>query len=738
MVLALQPAFVRAAPPGQLPGYMAWVHLDAHGPFRFIAALMIAPILCAWAARVVGRTLGGADVQRWSVNLVLFGTLTSLWIATFVSDWKWVALPTGIAVIVALLFRRTRAGFSRRDLILIPTLVPVYFATLDMTRRIPWLALLVLAATLLLVMRLLFAAFARQTSLPPALCFAVSPLAIGFQTVLSSPHSRHLALPPLMLAIGAPLLMFLFVRGNPKTIRRLLLFIPWIVYPLFAFCHHLAMSAWTVEGMQRSDIFEITHSILPASEMLRGERPYRDIIPGHGLVEDGLLDYLALTLHGRNLGDAMKAHTLAGNLNSIAVYAVGWAATGSPEAGILSFLLARALLASGTMFLRSAPALFSLALTITAARLRRRRLLLWSGVVGGIGIFVGIELAIYALTILAIEALRFGSSLRERGRALGLAAAGVLAGILPGLMAMGFAGIALDFVRVTLTEVLTLGPVYNIGFFGPPATLKTLRFFPEAALGLFSLDSISYVAWFLALFIAAAGLTRKGFRSVRRSEPLLLIALYSVLCAVSYAERHHLYNQFVVSALLIAIAWRSFRSRIPIFRAAAPLLVAGILVASHLTAHISVATMVRTTSGPLEPGLVTINEIPRARGVWFKEADARRIESIGKFVGMNLGPDETFFDFTNRGMTYYLFDRDCPIRQYEVPYYEKPERQAEVIARLEANPRVRAAMVPDGLADATALDGIPMQMRAPLVWQYLQSHFAPEFQEGDVVFWRRN
>jgi len=46
-------------------------------------------------------------------------------------------------------------------------------------------------------------------------------------------------------------------------------------------------------------------------------------------------------------------------------------------------------------------------------------------------------------------------------------------------------------------------------------------------------------------------------------------------------------------------------------------------------------------------------------------------------------------------------------------------------------------MVPDGLADATALDGIPMRMRAPLVWQYLQSHFVPAFQEGDVVFWRR-
>ena len=322
-------------------------------------------------------------------------------------------------------------------------------------------------------------------------------------------------------------------------------------------------------------------------------------------------------------------------------------------------------------------------------------------------------------------------------RALWLAAAGGVAGVLPALIAMGFTGIALDFLRVTLLEVLTLGPAYNIGFFQAPATLKAFRFFPEVALGLFSLDSLSFVVWFLALLIAAAGLTRDRFRSVRRSEPLLLVALFSVLCAVSYAERHHVYNEFVAPALLTTVAWRSFRSRIPIFRAAGPLLVACILIASHLSAHFSVATMARTSSGPLDPELVTINDIPRAHGVWFKQIDARRIESVGNFVNMNLGPDETFFDFTNRGLTYYLFDRDCPIRQYEVAFYEKPERQAEVIGRLEANSRVRAAMVPDGLRDVTALDGIPMQLRAPLVWQYLQSHFEPAFQEGDVVFWRR-
>ena len=32
---------------------------------------------------------------------------------------------------------------------------------------------------------------------------------------------------------------------------------------------------------------------------------------------------------------------------------------------------------------------------------------------------------------------------------------------------------------------------------------------------------------------------------------------------------------------------------------------------------------------------------------------------------------------------------------------------------------------------------IPNQWRAPLVHQYLVDHFEPDFEEGEIVFWRR-
>ena len=87
-------------------------------------------------------------------------------------------------------------------------------------------------------------------------------------------------------------------------------------------------------------------------------------------------------------------------------------------------------------------------------------------------------------------------------------------------------------------------------------------------------------------------------------------------------------------------------------------------------------------------------------------------------------------------MLYYLCDRDCPTRQIEVAFYEPERLQREVIAAIERNPRIRAAMVPSA-DDGTGVDGVANPTRAPLVWQYLQQHFVPDYAEGGVIFWRR-
>jgi len=213
-----------------------------------------------------------------------------------------------------------------------------------------------------------------------------------------------------------------------------------------------------------------------------------------------------------------------------------------------------------------------------------------------------------------------------------------------------------------------------------------------------------------------------------------IIAFWIVAGGMSYAARHHLHFQFAVAPLLVAAAWTLARLR----SRWAPLAFLVLLIVGQLTVHVIVDGMVRTASGPLDANLVTIDDLPRARGAWFSKDDARTVQTARSFVGRSLGPVETFVDFTNRPMLYFLLDRDCPIRQLGPSWYEPEARQRAVIAAIDRNPHVRGALVPNGTGDGTGLDNVPNQVRAPLVWQYLQTHFTPQYEENGMVWWHRN
>jgi hypothetical protein len=43
-----------------------------------------------------------------------------------------------------------------------------------------------------------------------------------------------------------------------------------------------------------------------------------------------------------------------------------------------------------------------------------------------------------------------------------------------------------------------------------------------------------------------------------------------------------------------------------------------------------------------------------------------------------------------------------------------------------------------GPIGAYPVDGIRNRDRAPLVWEYIERNFRPDFAEGDVVFWLRS
>src|SRR6266513_2697212 len=64
IAIALLPFFTRPAPPGQLPGYATSINIDAGAPMRFIAALVLLPIMLPAARQPQIRTLAGG--RTWA------------------------------------------------------------------------------------------------------------------------------------------------------------------------------------------------------------------------------------------------------------------------------------------------------------------------------------------------------------------------------------------------------------------------------------------------------------------------------------------------------------------------------------------------------------------------------------------------------------------------------------------------------------------------------------------------
>ncbi|HKO55438.1 MAG TPA: hypothetical protein VJ276_06130, partial [Thermoanaerobaculia bacterium] len=518
LAIAAMPLWLRPATPGQLPGFMQAHDLDARAAYRFMLSLFALPLATAFAMRpVIARLIEG---RRWAANGAAAAMLGASWVALITPRLTWVAIPALVVIAACTLLRNYDAHFSRADAVLLPTIATVWVALLDLTPFGPD-QVLVLAVLIVFALRLL---------LGSAHCFALAPLGIVLQTPFFARDERHAGWPSLVIALGSPIVMRFLVRSPSRRWRAALAF---VIYPIAAYGYASATSLYQTEGKTRVDFFEDMQHVVPAGEMLRGEKPYIDVIPPHGLIQDALFDYAALKSGPVTIGRALKIRGVVVGLNAVLVYALAAAATGSAELGILCFFLAIPFGAAGGT-VRMIPAMTELTLVVAAVRKGTTRVFFWAGVVFVIAGLTSIDFGFYALVIILWAGWRAGRTLRAwRAAALGTLAAGI-----PVAIALAAYGILDDLFRVTLGEVATWGAVYALPPYTAPAGLNQFRFFPEAILGAFDKSSYLYVLWLVTLVGLAAALAF-GVKGKRRLEPLVIIAAYVVLCGISYAERHH-------------------------------------------------------------------------------------------------------------------------------------------------------------------------------------------------------
>jgi hypothetical protein len=729
--IASHPLWLRPAAPDQRPGYMKSIGIDAHSSLYFFAALVGLTLAAAYLMRPIVNVLTKPDTRAWARNGAALAMLEALWYASTSRAVGWTVVPPAIAIAVFVLLRRVAMRFSKRDAILLASFAPAFLALVDCT-TLSVEQSLVVAAGSVLALRLALGLVRRGRALDAPLCFALSPVALMLESHMLSRDQRHAGWPALLVIFVTPILMRALIGNAAVTRRRLRNVIAFGVYPLAAYGYVSAAGLLAAEGKPRVSFFEEMQHVTPANAMLHGAKPYVDVVPPHGLIQDALLDYAILKSGPKTIGNVMRVRLTLNATLAIVTYALAAEATGSPDVGFLGFGAA-AILGQAGGFVRFAPALVCLLIAVSALRRRRPRRLAAAGAMIVIATLTSIDFGAYAFAVTLFAALRFESKRSALiWAAIGAAVAGAFASIF-----MMIGGYFVAFFRVTLTEVLRVGDAYVLTPFDPTPALG--RRFPEALTAVFDGPSIAYMGWVAALLLIAVVLARGVRPRGRRRatfDALLTIAFYMLVVGLSYAERHHLYFQFVLGPFAAAAAYRLWHSRSTIARIAAPAIALTLIIAANVTTHFAIVGWLRRARGPIEPIWREV-DMPRARGALFREPDIATLNSITHFMNSHLAPGETFFDFTNRGLVYFLLDRELPVRQLEVAYYERDDLQREVIDRIHWNPRVKYAIVPAPSGDQSGVDLIPNETRAPLVWHYLQEHYEPDFQEGPVVIWRR-
>ena len=361
LALLLAPHLQRPAAPNELPGAMQAKHLDPSGPIEEFAFIVALTFLGAALPLLLAKLRG--------VSVVAGASPASL------------PPPEN---------QRARRP-QPHEAILVGALLPLYFAFLDLFTLDPrWLfaAAVVLVIALRLLANLECGGHAaalrrpRAAAWPPHSRFALAPLALILQIGWLQPRPAAIA------AIA-------WIVVTPFALKRLDLrrAIPWVC-AIFAFAYPLALLG--VSSPPALDFFEDGHELVTAGEMARGEHPYADIVPVHGFLSDGGIDWIAMKSGAESAGAILKTKRVVSALNLVAIYAVVLGATGSAELGLLAGLLAVALIPSATIWVRTIPALFALAATAAAVRLRSSRWIFAAGALTSIAFVFGMDFAVYS------------------------------------------------------------------------------------------------------------------------------------------------------------------------------------------------------------------------------------------------------------------------------------------------------------------------------------------------------
>jgi len=516
------------------------------------------------------------------------------------------------------------------------------------------------------------------------------------------------------------------------------------------------------------DMFHEGERLGPASDLLRGKVPYRDIYVQHGLFQNVYKTWLAFKLFGVSVSaDRSLSNNPFGRpgfltpLGFVAAYFLVLVLYRKK----LSAIIALILLSSVELWLTERHALAFLAFALIASFLDNKKgWKLWvAGIITTLAVFNSLETGLYTLfassLFLIIFALtRQHRSIRERLLLFGRYVLGVFAGFVPFLIYFGAHGALDDLFWVSYMECVYQVPIWGLPF---PTLLPELT-------KLVSLDAwrafllSTTFKWYLPVLVYVIGTIKLTYLAInRRFENedwklvlLLLAGITFFRSALGRSDYVHLIFAtppfWLLCILLlerpvisIASSWRESETTLKRLNTGIRAVLTAILLLTFgwytFTAYkplqaAEARLQVLTSHGKIPRDYRALS-IKRGGKVRLPEQQAVVLEQIVEYIQPHTEPDEYIFDFTNQAAHYFLANRPNPTRYYLAAYAATEEMQKEVIADLE---RKRPQYVlaypnknsPSGFAGGNTDDQV-------IIGKYLQSHYQKETEIAGVVFFRR-
>ena len=471
------------------------------------------------------------------------------------------------------------------------------------------------------------------------------------------------------------------------------------------------------------DMFHEGEHLAPASVMLDGGHPYRDVFFLHGFATDGGLD--ALLLGGKpSVKKTRRMQTLLDAAALAMLVPIAAELTATTGGLIAAIVLALCAIGAGEVpvfpYFRWLPLLLAVWALLRYARERRPFLLYLAAIASSLGILWSLDVGVCAVAATAIVILMF-----TRRVAL-----------------IAVAAIAAPIVVLLITRA-DLHHFLNDSFVIIPRSIDAIWSLPAKPLPSLSLLVHPIALWdWLASESARYYLPPVFFGFLlalairKRDMRVAIIAIVSIILFRTAAGRcSWSHTRFALPLLGIAIVALVFepilRRPLNAWRAVA-LLIAAIVGFRYFEIADNAALGAKLLAGwsarQRHEGLVPY-PMARGRGIYTypeNAADLAALNDLARRAG--LGP---IFDLSGERALYYLLDRRPATRCPDVAMLSNPELSAEALRELNANPPVFVVL--EGTKILGSLDGIANRDRIPPIAAWIDAHYPVREAAGRFV-----